>query len=185
MICVTIIIPSLPPPSLSLQHLRIVLDASGCSVQHLFFNTVSNMLDYFKQNTIPLETCWSEDDCRITEYIDRSASDAFRTITAIYNDDLLSSPRMPRRSHSLHLALTQAVAAAMHQHNTGGATAGEGGATRSRRGSSSLPQTTRQSTTTGGWRQLFWPNRASTLQRRHSELSSMHHAIDNNYTTRH
>ena len=161
-----------------------MLDASGCSVQHLFFNTVSNMLDYFKQNTIPLETCWSEDDCRITEYIDRSASDAFRTITAIYNDDLLSSPRMPRRSHSLHLALTQAVTAAMQQ-NTGGATPGEGGATRSRRGSSSLPQNTRQSTTGGGWRQLFWPNRASTLQRRHSEISSMHHAIDNNYTTRH
>jgi hypothetical protein len=139
------------------------------------------MLDYFKQNTIPLETCWSEDDCRITEFIDRSASDAFRTITAIYNDDLLSSPRMPRRSHSLHLALTQAVAAAVQHH--AGAT-GEGGATRGRRGSSSLPQNTRQTTSSGGWRQLFWPNRASTLQRRHSELSSMHHAIDNNYTAR-
>lgn len=163
-----------------MQHLRIVLDCAGCSVQHLFFNTVSNMLDYFKQNTIPLETCWNEDDCRITEFIDRSASDSFRTITAIYNDNLLSSPRMPRRSHSLHLALTQAVVSAMQQ-NAGTAAGGEG-VSRVRGGSSSLPQNARHSS--GRWRQLFWPNRANTLQRRHSEVSGLHHAIDNNYTAR-
>lgn len=148
-------------------------------MQHLFFTTVSNMLDYFKQNTIPLETCWSEDDCRITEFIHRSASDSLRTITAIYNNDLLSSPRMPRRSHSLQIALTQAVVSAMQQNTAAG---GQGASGRARRGSSSLPQTSQPSTS--GWRQIFRSNRASTLQRRHSEVSNMHHAIDNNYTTR-
>jgi hypothetical protein len=172
------------------KHLRIVLDSTGCSVQHLFFNTVSSMLDYFKSHTIPLETCWNEDDCRITEYIDRSVSDSLRTITAIYNSELLSSPRLPRRSHSLHLALTQAVVSAMQQHGGGASSPGTGGG-RVRRGSSSLPHNAHNQTGGasggsggGGWRSIFWPNRASTLQRRHSEMSDIHHAIDNNYTLR-
>ena len=179
----------LSPPSLSrsLQHLRIVLDSSGCSVQHLFFNSVSNMLDYFKLNNIPLETCWNEDECRIAEFIDRSASDSLRTLTAIYTDDLLSSPRVPRRSHSLHIALMQAVMSTMQQPTTTGGAAGtENGAGR-RRGSSSLPHYTQQSTGNGGgggWWQIFRPSRAGTLQRRHSEISDMHHAIENNYTMR-
>ena len=183
------------------KHLRIVLDSTGCSVQHLYFNAVSNMLDYFKNHTIPLETCWSEDDCRITDYIDRSVSDSIRTITAIYNNELLSSPRLPRRSHSLHLALTQAVMSAMHQQHGGGASSpgsrgnlpGERGG-RVRRGSSSLPHNAHHHTGGGGgssgggggggWRNIFWPNRSSTLQRRHSEMSDIHHTIDNNYTLR-
>lgn len=182
------------------KHLRIVLDSTGCSVQHLFFNTVSSMLEYFKTNTIPLETCWSEDDCKITDFIDRSASDSLRTITAIYNSELLSSPRMPRRSHSLQIALTQAVASVM-QHQHGGAqtpgSSGGGSSERSgriRRGSSSLPHNAHHHTggggatgstaaAGGGWRSIF-SGRASTLQRRHSEMADMHHAIDNNYTYR-
>ena len=166
------------------KHLRIVLDSSGCSVQHLFFSTVSSMLDYFKSNTIPLETSWNEDDCRITDSIDRSVSDSLRTITAIYSSDLLSSPRLPRRSHSLQLALTQAVASAMQQQNSG-SPMGAGGIFpgRVRRGSSSLPHNVHQQTGGGGgaWRNIFRP---STLQRRHSEMADMHHAIDNNYVYR-
>ena len=122
---------------LSIQHLRMTLTDSGCNIQHLWFENVPTMLEHFKNNPIPLETVPAGEDVTISNYIDRSASDSVRTTTIINMERIQRTP--PRRSRSIHLAMTQ--------NSTG-----------DRSGS---PSTPRQSS---GWRQLFSRQRSSSSQ---------------------
>ena len=144
------------------QHLRMTVDETGCNIQHLWFDDVPSMLEYFKTNSIPLESFWLNDDVKLSSYIDRAASDTFRTTTVVNMDRLTRTP--PRRSHSVHIGISQNVgnpniSSPTEQHSTQGSQ------------SNSLPGATRHST---GWRQFFRSQRSSSernvgrIQRRHS-----------------
>lgn len=143
------------------------MDSTGCNIQHLWFDNVASMLEYFKVNSIPLESFWLNDDVKLTTYIDRLASDAFRT-TNVVNTELLSrSP--PRRTRSFHLSMSQSAGSgAASGPSTPSPT--EGQLVRGPH-SNSLPQSIRSST---GWRHLFRSQRAASagnvgrVQRRHS-----------------
>ena len=160
--------------SLSLQHLRMAVDDSGCNIQHLWFEDVPSMLDYFKTNSIPLESFWLNDDVKLTRYIDRQASDSFRTTTVVNMDRLARVP--PRRSRSLHLGMANSVnsAAANNASNPGTPvpldTNASSASSSNSTSTNSLPQSARNST---GWR-LFRSQRSSSagnvgrVQRRHS-----------------
>ena len=135
------------------QHLRLTLDSNGCSIQHLWFEDIVTMLDYFKTHPISLETVPMGDEISLTTYIDRSASDTFRTTTVVNVERIQRTP--PRRSRSIHVTMTQST---------------------SERGSPthSLSSSAHHSS----WRQLFTRQRLSsshnvrahaTVQRRHSE----------------
>lgn len=163
------------------KHLRMAVDEGGCNIQHLWFDDVSSMLDYFKTNSIPLESFWLNDDVKLTTYIDRQASDSFRTTTVVNMDRLARVP--PRRSRSLHLSMANSVnsaaasATSANSSNPGtpvplplqDANASSASSSNSQ-STNSLPQSTRNST---GWR-LFRSQRSSSagnvgrVQRRHS-----------------
>lgn len=158
-----------------IQHLRMAVDESGCNIQHLWFSDVTGMLEYFKINSIPLESFWLNDDVKLTTYIERSASDNFRTTTVVNVDRLHRSP--PRRTRSLHLGMSRAIGtrgpSSTSNPNTPSPTdqqLQEGGGDQGPQ-SNSLPHTARNST---GWRQLFRSQRSSSagnvgrVQRRHS-----------------
>ena len=152
------------------------VDESGCNIQHLWFSDVTGMLEYFKTNSIPLESFWLNDDVKLTSYIERSASDAFRTTTVVNVDRLHRSP--PRRTRSLHLSRTIGTHRTVtgsnpntpspsEQHQVAQDSGGDG----ENPLSNSLPHTARNST---GWRQFFRSQRSSSagnigrVQRRHS-----------------
>lgn len=154
------------------------VDEGGCNIQHLWFDDVPNMLDYFKTNSIPLESFWLNDDVKLTTYIDRQASDSFRTTTVVNMDRLARVP--PRRSRSLHLGMANSVNSAAttstNSSNPGtplplplDANASSASSPNSQ-STNSLPQSARNST---GWR-LFRSQRSSSagnvgrVQRRHS-----------------
>ena len=142
------------------------VDDGGCNIQHLWFDGVPSMLEYFKTNSIPLETFWLNDDVKLTTYINRTASDSFRTTTVVNMERLSRTP--PRRSRSLHLSMSQSVNGSGSNPSTPSPT--ETNLTRGPH-SHSFPHTIRSST---GWRQLFRTQRASSaqnvgrIQRRHS-----------------
>ena len=152
------------------------VDDGGCNIQHLWFDDVPNMLDYFKTNSIPLESFWLNDDVKLTRYIDRQASDSFRTTTVVNVDRLSRVP--PRRSRSLHLGMANNVNAAAGASNSSNPgtpasldTNGSSPASSSNsQSTNSLPQSARNGT---GWR-LFRSQRSSSagnvgrVQRRHS-----------------
>ena len=158
------------------QHLRMAVDDSGCNIQHLWFDDVPSMLDYFKTNSIPLESFWLNDDVKLTHYIDRQASDSFRTTTVVNVDRLSRVP--PRRSRSLHLGMANSVNAAASVSNSSNPgtpvsldTNGSSPASSSNsQSTNSLPQSVRNTT---GWR-MFRAQRSSSagnvgrIQRRHS-----------------
>ena len=135
-------------------------------MQHLTFTSVPAMLEYFKTNSIPLESFYLNDDVKLSTYIDRSASDSIRTTTVINVDQLNRVP--PRRSRSLHLAMTRSVAASRR-----GAAGGSGGSGASSNSAStnSLPQSR---VAAAGWRQIFRSQFSSSagsvrrIQRSHS-----------------
>ncbi len=154
------------------QHLRMTVDNEGCNIQHLWFDSVPSMLDYFKINSIPLETFWLNDDVKLTTYVHREASNAFRTTTILNIDQLNRVP--PRRSRSLHLGNVHSIMNASSHPNTPSPLAIEnrrGGATSSSSSTNSLPQG-RNNTT--GWRHIFRSQRSSSagnvgrIQRSHS-----------------
>ena len=158
------------------------VDETGCNIQHLWFNDVPSMLDYFKTNSIPLESFWLNEDVKLSTYIDRAASDAFRTTTVVNVDRLHRTP--PRRSRSLHLGRSNAITPSPTEQQS----VSQGSS------SNSLPQVVRGNT---GWRQLFRSQRSSSagnvgrVQRRHStNAGSMLDARrpqnqqDNNYVYR-
>ncbi len=89
------------------QHLRLTLDGNGCNIQHLWFDDVPGMLEYFKTNSIPLESFWLNNDVKLTTFIDRKKSDAFRTTTVVNVARLNRAP--PGRSRSFHITMSQAV----------------------------------------------------------------------------
>jgi len=112
---------------------------------------------------------------KLTTYIERSASDNFRTTTVVNVDRLHRSP--PRRTRSLHLGMSRAIGtrgpSSTSNPNTPSPTEQqlqEGGGDQGPQ-SNSLPHTARNST---GWRQLFRSQRSSSagnvgrVQRRHS-----------------
>ena len=149
------------------------VDSNGCNIQHLSFDSVLCMLDYFKNNSIPLESFWLNDDVKLTTYIDRQASDSFRTTTVLNVDQLNRVP--PRRSRSLHLAMSRSTA-----NGSGGSShPGTPLATMEQRGSSSASASTNslpftQNSASSGWRQIFRSQRSSSagnvgrIQRSHS-----------------
>lgn len=145
------------------------MDSEGCQVQHLTFASVTAMLDYFKTNSIPLESFYLNDDVKLTTYIDRSASDSFRTTTVLNVDQLNRVP--PRRSRSLHLAMTRSVAASRRGASGGVASGGSSNSS----STNSLSQSQgRVATASSGWRQIFRSQRSSSagnvgrVQRSHS-----------------
>ena len=149
------------------------VDEGGCNIQHLWFDDVPSMLEYFKTNSIPLESFWLNDDVKLTTYINRQASDSFRTTTVVNMDRLSRIP--PRRSRSLHLGMANSVSAApsnsSHPSTPLPLDAANGSSSSSNsQSTNSLPQSARNST---GWR-LFRSQRSSSagnvgrVQRRHS-----------------
>lgn len=152
------------------QHLRMAVDSEGCQVQHLTFASVPAMLDYFKTNSIPLESIWHNDDVKLSTYIDRSASDNFRTTTVLNVDQLNRVP--PRRSRSLHFGMSRSVTNAAAMAAQGGVVdhRGRGGSSNSA-STNSLPQSRVAGT---GWWQIFRSQHSSSagnvrrIQRSHS-----------------
>ena len=156
------------------------VDEAGCNIQHLWFDDVPNMLEYFKTNSIPLESFWLNDDVKLTSFIDRAASDAFRTTTILNTDQLPRVP--PRRSRSLQLAMTQGTNVGSGispatpsptefervSSSSGSSSRGDGNSVNQ---SNSLPQSVRNGLS---WWQFFRSQRSSSagnvgrIQRRHS-----------------
>ena len=152
------------------QHLRMAVDGSGCNIQHLWFDSVPCMLEYFKTNSIPLESFWLNDDVKLTNYIDRQASDGFRTTTVINVDQLNRVP--PRRSRSLHLGMSRSTAGGGSSHpGTPGLATMEHRSGSASASTNSLPFT---QSNASGWRQIFRSQRSSSagnvgrVQRSHS-----------------
>lgn len=150
------------------------MGVNGCNIQHLWFDSVLSMLEYFKTISIPLESYWLNDDVRLTTFVDRQASDAFRTTTVLNVDQLTRVP--PRRSRSLHLNMSHSVASGSSHPGTPSSLAtidrGGGGSSSASASTYSLPHT--ESSTASGWRQIFRTQRSSSagnvgrIQRSHS-----------------
>lgn len=149
------------------------VDCEGCQVQHLTFASVPAMLEHFTTNSIPLESFWLNDDVKLTTYIDRCASDNFRTTTVLNVDQLNRVP--PRRTRSLHFNMSHSV---MNAATTG--TSAQGGMPEHRgervsTNSSSMNSLLQSRTAGTGWRQIFHSQRSSSagnvrrIQRRHSQ----------------
>ena len=128
------------------------VDCEGCQVQHLTFASVPAMLDHFKSNSIPLESFWLNDDVKLTTYIDRCASDNFRTTTVVNLDQLNRVP--PRRTRSLHLGMSHSVMNATTMA-TGIQRGIEHRVERGSTNSSSMNSLLQNRTTATGWRQIF------------------------------
>lgn len=155
------------------KHLRLTLNENGCNIQHLWFDDVPKMLEHFKTNPIPLESYLFNEDVKLTTYVERSASDAFRTPTVVNPSRVQRMP--PRRSHSLHIntphrTTTISVSQTEELHST------------------SLPQSARHGT---DWRQLFHSQssgigfQSHNSQQHTSLLESQHSSsrdrVENNY----
>ncbi len=89
------------------QHLRLAIDQSGCNIQHLWFEDVLTMLEYFKTHPIPLDSVPATDDISLQSYVDRSASDSYRTTTVINMERIQRNP--PRRHNSMHVGSGRAT----------------------------------------------------------------------------
>lgn len=149
------------------------VDSEGCNIQHLAFESVASMLDYFKTNSIPLEAFWLSGDIKLTTYIDRQLSDAFRTTIVLNVDQLNRVP--PRRSRSLHLGVSHAVMnASSHPNTPSPSSPAPHSSTMERRGASSTNSLQSHGSAASGWRALFRSNRSSSagnvgrVQRSHS-----------------
>lgn len=164
------------------------VDDTGCNIQHLWFESVPGMLDYFKTNSIPLESFWLNDDVKLTTFIDRQASDAFRTTTVLNMDRLNRVP--PRRSRSLHLGISHSVVNGSSQPTTPSPMTDPRGPGTSSASSSthSLPHSRNAAT---GWRQIFRSQRSSSagnvgrIQRSHSHNAGSIQATGRGATSQH
>ncbi len=94
------------------------------------------MIDYFKTHPIPLDSMPATDDVMLQSYVNRSASDHFRTTTVINMDRIHRNT--PRRHHSMHVSSSRNTSA-------------DGGGSQTSNSSSSTPS--RQ--LVNNWRQIF------------------------------
>ena len=101
----------------------------------MWFEDVLTMLEYFKTHPIPLDAMPAADDVMLQSYVNRSASDSFRTTTIINMDRIHRNP--PRRHHSMHVSSTRST----------------DGSTLSQSSNSSSNQPSRQ--LVNNWRQIF------------------------------
>ena len=134
------------------------VDEGGCNIQHLWFDDVPSMLEYFKINSIPLESFWLNNDVKLTMFIDRQRSDSFRTTTVVNVNRLNRVP--PRRSRSLHLGMSRAVTTSStpEMPSPVDRPISSSGSSNSH-STNSLPHSARNSI---GWRQLFRSQRSSS-----------------------
>lgn len=109
------------------------------------------MIDYFKTHPIPLDSVPATEDVVLTSYVDRSASDSFRTTTIINMERITRTP--PRRSRSIHV--TSSLGTSPDRSNS---------PIRSSRNRS------------GNWRQIFNRSASSQSVRSHATVQRSHSA---------
>lgn len=65
------------------------------------------MLEYFKTHPIPLDSMPATDDVKLINYVDRSASDTFRSTTIVNMERIQRNA--PRRHHSMHVSSSRGI----------------------------------------------------------------------------